>query len=173
MAVNSRAKGANGERELAKLFSKWWGTPNAFGRTPGSGSFATRLRKFGKQEDDFRGDLFGPQTCRLHVEAKRGEAWDLEGVLCGTGRTLFDGWWDQAKTDCPPDKTPMLVFRRNRREWLVCLDTALDFYVSSLTELSDDPAKFVAVIGPAPGRVIFRLDDFFKVASPAYFGKEE
>lgn len=163
---NSREKGNRAEREVAKIFSTWCGIPNAFGRTPGSGSFATRLRKYGKQEDDFRGDLFGPPNSTLHVESKREEAWTMEGILTGNS-AIFEGWWAQTIRDCPDGKTPLLVFRRNSKPWFVCL-LASDFYKYVGNAASGVLPSVIVLAGG--DRLVTPLLPFLSILQPAYFG---
>lgn len=164
---NSRDKGARGEREIAPILSTWWGEEGAFGRTPGSGSFATRNKKYGDAADAFKGDMFTPETCVLHVEVKYQEKWDLQSVLTGTGRALFDSWWKQATGDCPAGKIPVLLFRRNHHDWLACVTKDFADRMDALPP--DGTGMFGAQIsGP---RYICLLSDLLRAASPEKFGK--
>jgi Holliday junction resolvase len=91
--VNSRAKGARGEREVVKIaahygFDSW--------RTPNSGAFAHA-----------RGDINGIPG--LHIEVKRRE------------QIRMLDWWRQAENDCPAGLLPVVVWRTTRNPWRVSL----------------------------------------------------
>ncbi len=89
--MNSRAKGARAEREVAKLWSLLWGV------------FARRGQQFsgGTESPDVVHGLDG-----VHVESKcveRGNPYD---------------WIEQAVNDAG-DNIPVVVHRRNRKPWLL------------------------------------------------------
>lgn len=92
MTINSRAKGAAAERELANILKE-------------KGYDARR----GQQ---FHGGGDSPDVVGLpgyHIEAKRVEAFALYPAL------------DQASRDASPGRTPIVVHRRNGREWVVVI----------------------------------------------------
>lgn len=99
MPVNSRAKGARGERELAAYL---------------------RDRGFGdaRRGQQYKGTPDSPDVVGLpghHVESKRVERIEVEK------------WFEQAVADAGPDDTPIVAYRRNRQEWKVVL--RLDDYL--------------------------------------------
>jgi Holliday junction resolvase len=100
--INSRAKGASGERELAAYLVEC-GIP------------ARRGQQFagGGDSPDVVADLPG-----LHLEVKRVEALRLWPAI------------DQAQRDAPIGATPVIVHRASRRPWvaIVTLDDFLDLY---------------------------------------------
>lgn len=92
MPINSRQKGAAAERELANILKE-------------HGYDAHR----GQQ---FHGGGDSPDVAGLpgfHIEAKRVQAFALYPAL------------DQATRDAKSGNTPIVVHRRNQREWVVCI----------------------------------------------------
>lgn len=90
--INSRAKGAAGERELANFLKEH--------------GYDTRR---GQQ---FKGGAESPDVVGLpgfHIECKRVEAGNLYA------------WLDQAQADAAVDKIPLVCHRRSRREWVAIL----------------------------------------------------
>jgi hypothetical protein len=95
--INSRAKGAAGERELASyLREQGW-------------QKARRTVQYAGNPEGGSGDVVC-ENFPFHIEGKRCEALKPEE------------WMAQAKKDCPAGKIPAVFFRRNgRKEWLVVL----------------------------------------------------
>jgi hypothetical protein len=95
--INSRAKGAAGERELASyLREQGW-------------QKARRTQQYAGNPEGGSGDVVC-ENFPFHIEGKRCEALKPEE------------WMAQAKKDCPEGKIPAVFFRRNgRKEWLVVL----------------------------------------------------
>jgi hypothetical protein len=95
--INSRAKGAAGERELASyLREQGW-------------QKARRTVQYAGNPEGGSGDVVC-ENFPFHIEGKRCEALKPEE------------WMAQAKKDCPEGKIPAVFFRRNgRKEWLVVL----------------------------------------------------
>lgn len=97
MTINSRAKGKNGELELAEL-----------------------LREYGYESargQQFKGGGDSPDVTGLpgyHIECKRVEAGNLYN------------WLEQAKRDAHPGNVPVVFHRRSRKDWVVVID-ARDF----------------------------------------------
>lgn len=91
--MNSRDKGARGEREIVALYHAA-GFPDAH-RTPLSGGL------------QWKGDVQGIPG--LHIEVKRQENLRLWDALA------------QAEKDCPPGLIPALHFRRSRSSWFVAV----------------------------------------------------
>jgi len=106
MTVNSRAKGKNGELELAKFLRE-------------HGVTARRGRQYSGGDDS--PDI----VCALpgiHFECKRVER-----------GALYD-WLEQAKTDAG-QKIPVVAHRRSRKDWVAILplDDFLNFIVKPET----------------------------------------
>ena len=93
--VNSRAKGANAERELARLL-----------RAEG---FDARR---GQQYSGANGDADVVGLPGVHLEVKRTETFRLWDALA------------QAKHDARPGEMPVVVHRRNNCEWVVVMTLA-------------------------------------------------
>jgi hypothetical protein len=95
--INSRAKGAAGERELANyLREQGW-------------QKARRTAQYAGNPEGGSGDVVC-ENFPFHIEGKRCQALKPEE------------WMAQARRDCPAGKIPAVFFRRNgRKEWLVVL----------------------------------------------------
>ena len=106
---NSKHKGANYERSVAKIFEKVF--QEAFVRTPQSGGFAKNKTD---KADDFRGDIVPVDAevdCKLHVECKNTKTWSLPK------------WFNQAESDCPKNKIPCVIFHKfNTSKSYIALD---------------------------------------------------
>jgi len=90
--INSRAKGAKGERELAEILRE-------------HGYTARRGQQFSGANGD--PDVVGLPG--YHIECKRVEKLNLEAAV------------DQSIRDARDGETPIVVHRKNRRPWLVTL----------------------------------------------------
>lgn len=91
--MNGRNKGKSGEREAARVIAE---------------AFAVAMRR-GQQ---YAGGNQSPDIIGLkgiHVEVKRVEAMSLYN------------WIDQAQRDHTPGEVPMVLHRKNKREWLVSI----------------------------------------------------
>lgn len=90
--MNSRQKGARGERDGAAAWAKVMG------------GAARRGQQFagGTESPDIVTDYPG-----IHIEVKR------------TERGNPYSWLDQAIADAGPDKCPLVLHRRNNQEWIV------------------------------------------------------
>ena len=94
--MNSRTKGANYERKIAKRLSDFYKIE--LRRTPLSGGM------------DWKGDIlpvFG--EIPYHIECKKVEKLNIWKAL------------EQAEKDCPEDKIPIVIFTRNRTEDYVAI----------------------------------------------------
>ena len=94
VAVNSRAKGANGERELSHKLNDY--------------GFSTRrtVQYNGKAEDG-QADLVGLKG--IHIEAKRVERLNIYDAMA------------QAIHDAKNGELPAVFHRKNHSEWLVTM----------------------------------------------------
>lgn len=104
---NAKRKGGQYERDIAKRFQNRYGVE--LKRTPQSGGFAKKSEK----ADDYRGDITIVDTTQmllLHIECKSQKTWQLKQ------------WLEQAESDCPTGRTPILVFHQyNSSKDYVCL----------------------------------------------------
>ena len=94
MTVNSRAKGQRGERAFAAFVRDHWN------------SHAYRGRQYHGRDDapDVVTDIEG-----LHFEVKCVEALNIHKA------------WQQAHSDAGRDAVPVVAFKRNRGEWMLCV----------------------------------------------------
>lgn len=108
---NAKRKGGQYERDIAKKFQKRYGVE--LKRTPQSGGFA----KKSDQADDYRGDITIVDTKQMllvHIECKNQKTWQLKQ------------WLEQAISDCPDGKTPLVVFHQH--------DSSKDYVCLSLED---------------------------------------
>ena len=99
--MNSRSKGAAGERELAKILRHY--------------GFEARR---GQQYSGANGDADVVGLDRIHIECKRVEKLKLQ--------TAFE----QSKRDAKEGEIPTVIHRKNGKEWLVTLplDAFIEMY---------------------------------------------
>jgi hypothetical protein len=97
MAINSRRKGAAGERELANyLREQGW-------------QKARRTQQYAGNPEGGSGDVVC-ENFPFHIEGKRCQ------------QIKPEEWMRQAIKDCPDSKIPSVFFRRNgEKKWLVIL----------------------------------------------------
>jgi hypothetical protein len=97
MAINSRRKGAAGERELVNyLREQGW-------------QKARRTQQYAGNPEGGSGDVVC-DNFPFHIEGKRCQ------------QIKPEQWMAQAKADCPASKIPSVFFRRNgEKKWLVIL----------------------------------------------------
>lgn len=156
MGVNGKQKGASAERELCKLFSAWWGAENSFARTPGSGAFATRGKKLGRNDIALEADLVTPERCSLAIESKKREGWNPVQLFSFMDKKKpVAQWWDQTVRQASNGKVPLLVFGKNRTPWLAMLPATKDHQerllsrrigLNALVELADGAVSHVVVL---------------------------
>lgn len=98
MGKSERNKGANAEREIAKIFNE-------------NGFHARRGQVFNKEPDVIVFDL--PW---LHIEVKRHE------------KITMPAWMKQSEEACKDGQHPCVIFRQSRRNWWIAfpLDVALN-----------------------------------------------
>lgn len=104
--INSKAKGSDFERKIAKVLSRWWG--EEFHRTPMSGGLQW------KQDNRVAGDIVTPPDSiyPFTTECKKREEWNFEQVLKGTGDV--EKYWQQATKDSEKvSMRPLLIFSKN------------------------------------------------------------
>ena len=151
--INSKQKGSEYERKIAKLLGTWF--KEEFHRVPQSGGL--------HWGDDTRvaGDITTHIDSKFPftVECKKREGWDLEQLLKGTGD--LESWWAQAVNDSNRvGLLPMLVFSKNfSPNYLMIQKSAFDKLVAK--KVDPIPFNFFAVgkYGEE-SRVVCVLDQF-------------
>lgn len=93
MPINSREKGAAGERELANILKD-------------NGFEARRSQQFCGSNGD--ADVVGLPN--IHIECKRVEALNIYNAM------------EQSKRDARENETPVVMHRKNRQKWLVTME---------------------------------------------------
>jgi hypothetical protein len=93
MPINSRQKGAAGERELSHLLQKY--------------GYDTRR---GQQYCGSNGDADVVGLPNIHIECKRVENLNLYKAM------------EQAKSDAKDGEIPTVMHRKNRHKWLVTME---------------------------------------------------
>lgn len=130
--INSKNKGSNSERELAKILNNRFG--EGFKRTPYSGAiFGQSNRHFGngmsdEQKATLSGDIITPPNFKFSIENKAYKTanfWDL----FNEGSDLKK-WFKQCSDDADfVGKKPMLVVKYNGKQRLVYLKEKTESYV--------------------------------------------
>lgn len=152
--INSKQKGSEYERKIAKILSKWWGEP--FHRTPMSGGLHWR------EDNRVAGDIVTPPNSVYPwcTECKKRNEWHLEQLLKSTGDV--EKWWKQAVTDSERvGLRPLLIFSKN-----FAPDYLMMKY-DEFNEIVDDPQfnYFVVSVSGKEPRIVCLLDDFVKFVS--------
>lgn len=100
--INSKQKGARGERELAEILREKYGFEKA---------------RRGQQYCGANGDADVVDALPfIHIEVKRVEKLNIDDAL------------DQATRDCEAGRIPVVFHRRNKKKWKATLD--LDMFMA-------------------------------------------
>ena len=112
--INSKAKGAAGERELSNKLKEY--------------GFNTRR---GQQFCGANGDADVVGLQGIHIECKRVENLNLSKAM------------EQAQNDAKEDEMPMVFHRKNREEWKVSmsLDNFIKLYKAYIKEEKDEQSN--------------------------------
>lgn len=152
--INSRQKGSEYERKIAKILGAWY--KEEFHRVPASGGL--------RWGDDNRvaGDITTPvdSSFPFTVECKKREQWDLEQILKGTGE--IETWWQQSINDSVRVNTlPFLVFSKNfAPDFLMITD---EVFEKLLAVSKTAPFNYFKVsTSDKPVRIVCLLEDFTK-----------
>ena len=110
MPINSKQKGSDFERKVAKMLTEWSGYE--FRRTPMSGAL--------HWENDARvlSDIVPPLNLGFpfSIECKKREdSWDFDFILKGTS-SIWEFWKQCLRDAQSEDLEPLLVLSKNRRE---------------------------------------------------------
>lgn len=154
--INSRAKGAAFEREIATQLSKWCGFTCR--RTPASGGWA-------KTGDITPRDPSNMLAFPFCLELKKRESWNFSSFFSGKGLDgVVKSWWEQCQRDAAlAGKMPVLVFTRNH-DHIYCLVRAKDFKQTGLVTA----ARAVLAL---PDVRIFRWSELLKLSYRAVAGE--
>lgn len=108
MAINSKNKGNEYERKVAKILGEWWGED--FKRTPMSGGLHW------DKDNRVSGDIVPPPDSLFPftTECKKRESWEFH--LAFKSKNEIDDYWTQSVGDANRvNKKPMVVFSKNRQ----------------------------------------------------------
>ena len=154
MAINSKQKGKEFERKVAKMLTEWSG--QEFNRTPQSGAL--------HWNNDKRvvSDIVSPQTLTdwpFSIECKKVEyPWEFSTIIEGT--SLFWEHWQQCWDDSQREQLrPLLVFCKNYRDTFAVI-TYQDFEKINVTFES-----FIRVTRQDFDLVILKFKDFLEKIS--------
>ncbi len=126
--TNSRAKGANGEREAAKFLSQ-------YNLPDGTPVVARRMARNGqKGQADLEHNIPG-----LHIEVKRNE--DIDVGTQALDRALQQGWDD---SEARLGHEPVVLWRRNGSRWRI---TSYTDTINSILATYDAHEYLVSVHG--------------------------
>ena len=134
-AKRSRGKGKAAEYDLCKIFDKWYGIPQSFSRSKGSGA------QFHVGQP---GDIAAPLGFPLIIESKNDERWSLEDLLvpwsAKKNPSVIFKFWTQVveasgkyhakKADSQPRKYPVVIFTKNHQPYYIMLQNT---YIESAT----------------------------------------
>lgn len=162
--INSKQKGSEYERKIAKILGAWWG--EEFHRTPASGGLHW------KEDNRVAGDIVTPPDSLYPwvTELKKREEWEFEHLIKGTGE--IEKYWTQVSKDA--ERTGlrrMLIFSKNFAPNYLMLDT-VDFNTIMVAKFGDNYrssevplAVFYVLVPDKPARVICILEDFIQHVS--------
>jgi hypothetical protein len=148
--VNSKAKGSEYERKIARLLGKWFG--EEFHRVPQSGGL-----RWGT-DSRVAGDIVTHPESKypFTTECKKREKWDLEQVLKGTGDV--EDWWQQSVNDSERvHLKPILIFSKNFAPDYLMI--RVDDFMKVVPEKVPFNYFLVRVVGKEL-RIVCNLEDF-------------
>ena len=117
--VNSKRKGSNFERKIAKMLNERLDTKE-FSRTPGSGAFATTHKGL-PDHMKIQGDLITPSGFPFVIECKNGYDVQLDDLF--KRKSDFFSFIKQAQSDAKAaGKEWMVIYQKTRRMALVIVE---------------------------------------------------
>jgi hypothetical protein len=139
MGINVRTKGAEGEREVAKMLNAIVATVRKELDLP---QYATMDELFQRNQNQSAvGGADLSNNLGLEIEVKRQEALSV------------NSWWKQCVTSAArTGGIPILIYRQNRKAWHVCMEGQIP--------LQSAESKFGAYRTLGPVRVEVDLDTF-------------
>ncbi len=121
--VNSKRKGSNFERKIAKILNERLDTKE-FSRTPGSGAFATTHKNL-PENLRIQGDLITPTSFPFVVECKNGYDVQLDDLF--KRKSDFKSFISQAQKDAShANKEWMVIYQKTRRMAMVVVGKQYD-----------------------------------------------
>lgn len=159
--INSKAKGSDYERKIAKVLGDWYG--EEFHRTPASGGLHW------KEDNRVAGDIVTPpgSTYPFVTELKKRESWEFFHLLKGTGE--MEKFWQQVSNDAArTGLKPLLVFSKNFSPdytMMLLSDFTAIFDSKGWTNNVAGFNYFVVHKAGSPDRVTFILQDFLRIVS--------
>ena len=121
--VNSKRKGSNFERKIAKILNERLDTKE-FSRTPGSGAFATTHKNL-PENLRIQGDLITPTSFPFVVECKNGYDVQLDDLF--KRKSDFKSFISQAQKDAShANKEWMVIYQKTRRMAVVVVGKQYD-----------------------------------------------
>lgn len=126
--TDSREKGKRGEYQVRDMLRTKTGLE--WERVPGSGAFG--------QSHGLKGDVYLPphsgRISKYTFEVKWYKDDQLSSNLFNTGESTFEKWWQQTAREAEQmNARPALVFKKDRGQWLIALDSS-DKMIDSLME---------------------------------------
>ena len=119
--VNSKRKGSNFERKIAKILNERLNTKE-FNRTPGSGAFATTHQGL-PDYLKIQGDLITPSGFPFVVECKNGYDVQIDDLF--KRKSDFFSFIKQAQSDAKAGKKEwMVIYQKTRRMAMVIVSKA-------------------------------------------------
>lgn len=152
MSFNSKQKGSDYERKVAKILSDWSG--REFHRTPMSGSLRWSNDKRVVSDIVPSQDLVD-KGWPFSIECKKveGSQWEFSNFIEGTSMTLKDHWkqcCDDAKRE---NMIPMLVFSKNRRDTFIIITRDV------FSKLGINPKSYINLVHNDQDLIIMKLSD--------------
>lgn len=167
--MNNKAKGSNGERIVAKIFSKWMGAKNKevwLWRSPNSGGAATMNKCY----ENTSGDLVAINDKALillnfySIEIKTGyKDACLDKCLKDNKNEDFRDFWIQCVGDAnKANKLPLLIYNKSgslpKNMWIGFCDNGIEM-LSKLQDLVSISIKFDKKY-ELPNLNLFNFQDF-------------
>jgi len=119
--VNSKRKGSNFERKIAKILNERLDTKE-FNRTPGSGAFATTHQGL-PDHLKIQGDLITPSGFPFVIECKNGYDVQLDDLF--KRKSDFFSFITQAQSDAKAAKKEwMVIYQKTRRMAMVIVSAS-------------------------------------------------
>jgi hypothetical protein len=172
MGKKSKTKGAGYELKVAKFLSSWWG--GNFSRVPASGGL-----HWGSDQR-VAGDIVPPPEADFPfvIECKKREEWTMDHVLLDIGQPK--DWWEQVVEDGRRiNKTPMLIFSRNRAKDFIMIPYEEYMYKHLAAHGTDVMRTSVTITNIRDEKQVFdvivtTMDTFTRLPIPYIrgFGKE-
>ena len=180
------SKGGDFEREICKKLSRWLSKnsdDNILWRCDSSGARFTINRKKGNEILSQAGDItyrkeegkkFIERFCielktgygRKNTKKKEMIRWDILDILDSKqSRPIFKIFWDQVyKKSLEVKKSPLLIFRRNNRNALICMKENTFFKINNKIE------NYIIINDNHNNKlIIFSLKDFLEKVDPDSF----